>query len=35
MIANGTESNYFLVYLNATGALGGPIAASLPNCYSF
>lgn len=34
-LANGTYSTYFLPYLNFTGAIAGPYADSLPNCYNF
>lgn len=32
---DGLETTYFLPYLNLTGAIGGPVADSLPNCYNF
>ena len=34
-MTEGTKTSYFEVYLNATEIIGGPIADSLPDCYSF
>ena len=35
LMKNGTESSYFLPYLNVTGAIYGPVSEALPNCYKF
>lgn len=35
LMVNGTESSYFLPYLNVTGAIYGPVSEALPNCWKF